>query len=307
MLPMFALATAALSPPPVVRTATPALRSGLAEMEWLRCGEPKPGSPPIVLVHGTFHGAWCWAERWMQYLADAGLECHAVSLRGTSGSPAPDQRSVKISEHVSDIRCFVEDVLMSEGAAAGLPPILVGHSFGGATVLKYLEAGGAASGAALVCSVPPSGNGPMTFRFLRRSLSQAWLITRGFALKTAAKSTADARALFFDDGTPDEQLAEYLPRFEADSRVGLDLGHFNKNLPSKAADGDGRATWLRDAPPLLVLGAERDFVVDREGVEETARFLGVAAEFVPLPHDVMLAEGWEAPAERLARWVKAEC
>ena len=33
--------------------------------------------------------------------AGAGVECHAISLRGTSGTPV-DQRSVKITEHVEE-------------------------------------------------------------------------------------------------------------------------------------------------------------------------------------------------------------
>jgi pimeloyl-ACP methyl ester carboxylesterase len=233
----------------------------------------------------------------MERFAEQGIDCHAVSLRGTAGSPS-ESSSVKISQHVADLRAFVDEVI-------GVPPILVGHSFGGASVLKYLEEGGPAAGAVLVCSVPPSGNGPMVGRFLRRSLRQAWLITRGFALKAAAKDVSTARDLFFDERTPEVEVASYLPRLEADSKVGLDLGHFVRNLPSQQADDSGRALWLPDAPPMLVLGASRDRVVDREGVEETADFLGVHAEFIDLPHDVMLATGWEKPADRIIAWAKA--
>ena len=48
----------------------------------------------------------------------------------------------------------------------------------------------------------PHTAGPMTLRFIRRSLRQAWLITRGFAMKTATRSEADARELFFDQQSP---------------------------------------------------------------------------------------------------------
>ena len=52
-----------------------------------------------------------------------------------------------------------------------------------------------------------------------------------------------------------------------------------------------------------MVGCERDAVVDAEGVEETARFMGVDAEiFSGMPHDLMLCEGWEAPADRLIEW-----
>ena len=299
MLHMPILLSSMGAAPPVVSRSVAQLSTGLA-MEHLRCGptqEPPATASPFLLVHGTFHGAWCWEQHWMERFAAAGLESHAVSLRGTSGSPC-DAKSVKISEHVADLRAFVDEHLN------GRPPILVGHSFGGASCLKYLEAGGKASGAAFLCSVPPSGNGPMTFRFIRRSIRKAWLIVRGFAMKTATKDAADARALFFDERTPEAVLESYLPRLAADAQIGLDLAHFNANLPGKAADDNGRASWLEAAPPAVVLGAGRDAVVDREGVEETACFLGVEAEFFDLPHDVMLCEGWEAPADRLVAFAK---
>jgi len=284
----------------ITRTQIP-LSTGVS-MEWLRCGERKSVSPPPVLfVHGTFHGAWCWEQFWMERFAAAGIETHAVSLRGTSGSPV-DQKSVKITEHVDDLKAFVAATLPDQ------PPVLVGHSFGGASVLKYLEAEGAASAAVMLCAVPPSGNGPMVGRFLRRSLKQAWLITKGFAMKSAATDAQVCRDLFFDEGTTLDEVAAYLPKLEADAQVGLDVGHFTRNLPSKEADWDGVAFWVESPRvPALVLGAERDGVVDREGVEETARFLGLQgeAEFFDLPHDVMLCKGWEAPCDRIIEWTKS--
>lgn len=236
----------------------------------------------------------------MERFAGAGVECHAISLRGTSGTPV-DQSSVKITEHVEDLRAFVGEVFDESR-----PPVLVGHSFGGASCLKYLEAGGPASGAVLLCSVPPSGNAAMVGRFLRRSLRQAWLITKGFAMKAAATDAVVCRDLFFDSATPTEEVARFLPKLEADAQVGLDVGHFTRNLPSKEADYDGVAFWVESPRvPALVLGALRDGVVDREGVEETARFLQAEpAEYFDLPHDVMLCNGHEQPADRIIEWVR---
>ena len=293
MLPLLVLSLSAV----VIERGRALLSTGL-QMEVLRAPAASQATPPPVLfVHGTFHGAWCW-EPWMEQFAAAGVECHAVSLRGTSGSPA-EQKSVRISEHVEDLRSLVRDRFH-------VPPVLVGHSFGGASCLKYLEAGGPASGCVLLCSVPPSGNAPMVGRFLRRSLRQAWAITAGFVLKRAATDAAACRELFFDERTTDAELAAYLPRLEADSRIGLDVGYFTRNLPSKQADAEtGRALWLARAPPALVIGAERDAIVDREGVEETARFLGTGAEFFDLPHDCMLCAGRERVAARIVEWVQA--
>ena len=40
---------------------TVALSTGL-QMEWLSQPAPSAVGPPVLFVHGTFHGAWCWAE-----------------------------------------------------------------------------------------------------------------------------------------------------------------------------------------------------------------------------------------------------
>ena len=76
-----------------------------------------------------------------------------------------------------------------------------------------LAQGGAAAGAALLCSVPPSGNVPMTARYLRNfKLRECWRITRGFALKAAATDGTLARELFFDDALPAAALERCLVR-----------------------------------------------------------------------------------------------
>ncbi|BDE15432.1 MULTISPECIES: alpha/beta fold hydrolase [Mycobacterium] len=35
-----------------------------------------------LLLHGSWHGAWCWDEHFLGYLADRGYACHALSVRG---------------------------------------------------------------------------------------------------------------------------------------------------------------------------------------------------------------------------------
>ena len=50
--------------------------------------------PPLLFVHGSYHGAWCWRERFLPYFAAAGWDCYAVSLRGQGGS---DREGLKVS------------------------------------------------------------------------------------------------------------------------------------------------------------------------------------------------------------------
>jgi hypothetical protein len=42
-----------------------------------------------------------------------------------------------------------------------------------------------------------------------------------------------------------------------------------------------------------VIGATDDFIVDKEGVDELARYYGVNAVMVESAHDVMLGSRWE--------------
>lgn len=54
-------------------------------------------------------------------------------------------------------------------------------------------------------------------------------------------------------------------------------------------------------PARVVIGARQDRIVDKEGLQETARYLGVQALQLPtLCHDVMLASEWRAAADLIA-------
>jgi hypothetical protein len=57
------IAFSALCRPAIVplERRTVALSTGL-QMEWLSQPAPSAVSHPVLFVHGTFHGAWCWAE-----------------------------------------------------------------------------------------------------------------------------------------------------------------------------------------------------------------------------------------------------
>ena len=85
----------------------------------------------------------------------------------------------------------------------------------------------------------------------------------------------------------------------------------DKNNSDNSVAGDSKQNSVesksknRICPSMLVIGAENDFIVDLEGVKETAQFLGVQPVFIPgLYHDVMLGPKWKLSAEIIADWVK---
>jgi len=76
----------------------------------------------VLLVHGAWHGAWCWVAL-QQALDEIGISSHAIDLPGHGISPLP------LGDLHGDAAAVVE-------ALNTLPPdtLLVGHSYGGAVI-----------------------------------------------------------------------------------------------------------------------------------------------------------------------------
>ena len=79
--------------------------------------------PPFVLVHGAWHGGWCWAQV-AQRLQRAGHRVFAPSLTGLADRAHLFGAQVTLATHVDDI-CRLIDWEGLENC------VLVGHSYGG--------------------------------------------------------------------------------------------------------------------------------------------------------------------------------
>jgi len=77
------------------------------------------GERSVVLVHGAWHGAWCW-EAVLEGLAAAGVRAAAADL------PSVTRGSVEVADDADHVRGVIESV--------GGPVVLIGHSYGGAVV-----------------------------------------------------------------------------------------------------------------------------------------------------------------------------
>lgn len=82
----------------------------------------------VVLVHGAWHGAWCWSALQSE-LDRRGVPSLAVDLPGHGASPLPLTDFYGDAEHVvGTLRTLSERGVHD--------PILVGHSYGGAVVTE---------------------------------------------------------------------------------------------------------------------------------------------------------------------------
>ena len=85
-------------------------------------------NPVFVLVHGSWHGAWCW-QRVQPLLQAAGVSSHAVTLTGVGERAHALAANIRLATHVADV---VNTVLAHEWAQV----VLVGHSYGGVVVTQ---------------------------------------------------------------------------------------------------------------------------------------------------------------------------
>ena len=85
----------------------------------------------FVLVHGAWHGAWCW-KKVLPALWAAGHRAFAVTLTGVGERAHIDPRQVTLQTHILDAANVVEAEELT-GA------ILVGHSYGGVVITGVAE------------------------------------------------------------------------------------------------------------------------------------------------------------------------
>lgn len=83
----------------------------------------------FVLVHGSFHGAWCW-EKVIPYLVQHGHCVKAIDLPGHGEDQTPVSQIT--------LQSYVETTVAAMKAAAE-PVILVGHSAGGIVISQVAE------------------------------------------------------------------------------------------------------------------------------------------------------------------------
>ena len=245
-----------------------------------------PNGPPLLFVHGAWHGAWCWDVHFLDYFAEHGFAAHALSLRAHGGSEGRERlRWTRIRDYVEDIARIADSMPM--------PPVVIGHSMGGFLVQKYLERHSARA-AVLLASVPPEGALRTTLSFGMRhplKLAQAGLTLSMYPIVATPEL---AREAFFSAELSDAEVAAYWSKLQDESFAGfLDMLVFDLPRPPEKK------------VPVLVLAGDRDKMVNPRQFDATARAYGVeAVKLSNLAHDIMLDAGWKSAADHILAWLK---
>lgn len=96
--------------------------------------------PTLILVHGGWHGAWCW-HKVLPLLKAQGINALAIDLPGHGNDTTP-AASVTLDH-------YVQSIVAAAGRIPG-PVMLVGHSSGGTPIAQAAEQLTPAKVAALV-------------------------------------------------------------------------------------------------------------------------------------------------------------
>lgn len=83
-------------------------------------------SPVFVLVHGAWHGAWCWS-RVLPVLRNAGRDVHALTLTGVADRRHHLRADIRLRTHIDDVLGLIEFEELQD-------VILVGHSYAGMVI-----------------------------------------------------------------------------------------------------------------------------------------------------------------------------
>jgi alpha-beta hydrolase superfamily lysophospholipase len=253
--------------------------------------QPAKGTPKgnIVLVHGAWHGAWCWESNFMPWFAEQGYNVYAPSLSGHGkSSSAKNLKWLKISDYVADVWSVVQGLSGDT--------YLMGHSMGGYIVQKFLEQyGNNVKKAVLIASVPPSGavNKPGEiikaigfWSFLKMNLT--------LDMYQSVNSPEKVRTLLFKPDTPDSLVQYAAQRVQGEAFLAY-MDMLNKKYinPEKINT------------PLLVVSAGKDwFFPPHEQQVAVAVYKAPQKMYPDAPHNLFATPGWEQVAQDIQAFIE---
>jgi len=173
----------------------------------------------------------------------------------------------------------------------GKLPILIGHSMGGMVIQKFLESN-TCKKAVLLTPTPHYGVLPGLHRSLKNPSFFSSLFTRD--LYKLVDSEEKCSMAFFSEQLPKEELKEYTGKVCSESfKAFQDL-----NFPRVKVKHHLEI-------PMLVIGAENDFLVSEKDNKSTAKKYQADLIMIDnIAHDAMLDVGQERVSDAILDWLE---
>jgi len=253
----------------------------------------------IVLIHGLWMTALSW-EHWVERYTNRGFTVIARSWPGMDGDIEGLRRDPSVVEHLG----IGEIVEHYEGIIRELarPPIIMGHSFGGAFTQILLDRGLGAAGVA-IDSAPVKGLLALPFS----SLKSGFPVLKNPANNhRAVMLTPEEFHYAFTNTLSEEDSAKVYARYAVPGpgRVLFQgaLANFNPRAATKVDFGND------DRAPLLVIAGGEDHVspdaINRATAKHQGKSKAITAykEFPGRSHYTLGQDGWEEVADYALDW-----
>ena len=233
-----------------------------------------------------WHGAWCWRD-WQALFAGWGWESRAISLPGHGASPR--RKSVRFSTMQDYLA-----VLNAATADFAAPPILIGHSMGGALAQWRLKHGGDNLPAVVLLASWTSHSTYADGTSLHLRRDPLGFLAMGFTWSTRPliRSPERAASMLITEGaviSPEDLHARLCEESY------LVLSQHNPPLWSPKRN---------IASPMLWVAGEKDAVVSLKGARKSAAYYG--ADFMVAPkagHNLMMEANNTDTAQRIEAWL----
>ena len=244
---------------------------------------------PILFLHGMWHGAWCW-RGWQELFAAKGWGSTALSLPGHGASPRI--KSVRFST----LQDYLA-VLRAEVARFPTPPILIGHSMGGALAQWYLAKVADDLPAVVMVASWTSHSTYAVGTNLHLKRDPWGFITMGLTWSATplVRSPKWAASLLITESALISPEALHAKLCEESYLV------LNQHNPPAWRPGRNVVT------PMLWAAGEMDAVISLEGARRSAEFYG--ADFLGVPvagHNLMMEASQADTLAKIEAWLSAK-
>lgn len=244
----------------------------------------EPAMPTIVLVHGAWHGSWCWSENVIPRFEENGYRCVAVELPGHDRVGTSSRLWHTVGAYVSHVE---KEIAKIDG-----PIVLIGHSMGGLVIQRVVEQVNVA-GVVLVASVPLKGAWGIFGRLLRNHPLTVLGSSAQLTMYPFVQGVERTRNLFFSPTTDETIVEKTSERLQNESYIAF-LSMLLR-LPKPA----------KNQSRTLVVSAELDGVFTLQ--EQAALAAAHSADQVIVKgagHDLMLDTQWPEFADVCLDWIK---
>lgn len=229
-------------------------------------------TPTVILVHGAWHGAWCW-ENVVTELERSGIDTIAVDLPGHETPGSSKRKWNTVQSYVDHVHKVIDSV---DGEV-----VLVGHSMGGLVSQRVLETR-RLQAAVLVASIPLRGVGGVLARLARSHPDQV-LSTLSLSLWAIVANDDRVREQFFRPDTDSAVVRHAGAKMQNESYPAFLSMLFRTPRPWRVS---GYET------PISVVAARHDAIFTLREQSDLARAYDSELQIIDCAHDIMLEPQW---------------